>query len=289
MADVNAKQAIAAGWSKPVPVGYTTRDAILYAIGTGANDLPFIYENDEQFSVLPWYPVVLQFKGNEHEFVDFPSQTMADLGGHAEGQPSPAGAVLDGERQLDLLNPLPKAGKGLFMKQRIIAITDKKSGATVETETILFDSAKEYVRLIGGAFYVGVTGFESAGKSNSKKIKLPARQPDKVIEQKTSPDQAQIYRLSGDYNPLHVDPAMAVAFGFKEPILHGLCSFGFSARHVLKAFGNNDPRNFKSIKVRFSSPVMPGETLVTQMWKEGDRILFQTLVKERKKVCMSQC
>ncbi|MGH6908077.1 MAG: SCP2 sterol-binding domain-containing protein, partial [Aestuariivirga sp.] len=108
---------------------------------------------------------------------------------------------------------------------------------------------------------------------------------DAVIEEKTDLNQTLLYRLSGDWNPLHADPAFAKAFGFDKPILHGLCTFGHVGRHVIKAFCDGDGRRFKSIKVRFAESVFPGETLVTRMWKESaTRVVFETKVKERDKV-----
>jgi len=287
MSDVNAEQAIASGWSKAVPARYNRRDVILYALGIGEKDLRFLYENHPEFAALPWYPVIFGFKGDSFDTVGFPSDAMMALRGHVKGGPSPAGAVLDGERFLEVLKPLPPTGT-FQQKSRVIAISDKKTGALFEAEDLITDEkGTPYVRIVSGAFYVGVTGFKSAGNSYSKKYPVPDRAPDKVTEQKTDVQQAVLYRLSGDYNPLHIDPEMAPVFGFKSPILHGLCSFGHSARHVLAAFANNDPSKFKAIKVRFASPVYPGETLVTKMWKEGNRIFFQTEVKERKKVVIS--
>jgi 3-hydroxyacyl-CoA dehydrogenase/3a,7a,12a-trihydroxy-5b-cholest-24-enoyl-CoA hydratase len=294
MSDVNAEKAVQAGWSKPVPVSYNKRDLILYALATGSSDLRYVFENHDNFAALPWYPVVSCFKGTSSDVVSFPSDSMQDLSSHADGLPVPAGAVLDGERYLELINPLPLDGTNLALKGRVLGVFDKQTGATVEQEQILFNTQTnmQYCRIISASFYVGVTGFKSAGTSNSIKLTTPKRSPDAVVEQQTNALSATLYRLSGDYNALHIDPEMAQALGFKAPILHGLCSFGHSARHVLATFGGNDAKNFKAIRVRFSSPVMPGQTLVTKMWKDdqtANRIVFEVSVKETGKICMSNC
>merc|ERR1712032_1717081 len=136
-------------------------------------------------------------------------------------------------------------------------------------------------------FMVGAKGFKDAGVSTAEMVSPPKRAPDQEVEMKTGEFQTHAYRLSGDYNPLHIDPDMAPAMGFKEPILHGLCSLGITCRAALAAYGDNDPENFKALRCRFASPVIPGQTLVVRMWKEGSRVVLQTKVKETGKICIN--
>lgn len=197
--------------------------------------------------------------------------------------------VLDGERYLEVINPLPTSGE-FQMSSKLIGIHKRGSGALVVTESKIFDSEKTYCRIVSGAFCVGAKNFtpESLGESYSENVATPTREPDAVEETPTLENQAHIYRLSGDYNPLHIDPRMAKASGFKEPILHGLCSFGIASRAVVKHFCGGDPNAFKSVKVRFAKPVIPGETLVTSMWKEPNgKIIFEVKSKQDGRVLVN--
>src|SRR5690606_39256504 len=116
----------------------------------------------------------------------------------------------------------------------------------------------------------------------------PERAPDHVTEEVIADSQALLYRLSGDWNPLHADPSFAKAFGFERPILHGLCTFGYATRHVIATYApEGDPRYFRRIDVRFAKTVFPGETIRTEMWKEGQTIIFQVKVKVRDEVVIS--
>eukprot|EP01125_Pyxidicula_operculata_P006349 TRINITY_DN2203_c0_g1_i1.p1 TRINITY_DN2203_c0_g1~~TRINITY_DN2203_c0_g1_i1.p1 ORF type:complete len:292 (-),score=68.20 TRINITY_DN2203_c0_g1_i1:134-1009(-) len=258
-------------------VSYTRRDLILYAIGIGCDELRYVYENESDFAAFPTYPFVLGFKGTDQDVVSFPSPTMAQT--MVVPPLSGTKVVLDGERYLEVVNPLPADGAELTLKSKAIGIHARGKGAIVETETIICDSNKVYIRMISGAFLVGAKGFKDAGKTNSENVVVPKRAPDAVEEAPTLPNQAHIYRLSGDYNPLHIEPSFAEMNGFKQPILHGLCTLGHAAHAVIKHFCNNDPANFKSIKCRFAKPVMPGDTLVTEMWKEGNKVFFVVKVK----------
>lgn len=268
-------------WTDRIPVTYCQRDLALYALGIGSQDLNFIYENDKSFSMFPTYPFVMGFKGDAQEVVQFPSAAMVATNVTPPLKGIKAG--LDGERFIEVLKPLP-AKRGLntfYYKTRLTSVSAKGKGALLEQEAIVEDEAgTPYIRMVSGAFLVGAKFEGSIGKSNSANIKPPAREPDSSVEFQTTTQQAQLYRLSGDYNPLHVDPRAAKMMGFKEPILHGLCSLGIAARAVLATFGGNDASNFAALRVRFAKPVLPGQTLVTKMWLEGTRVHFEVVVKE---------
>ncbi len=270
----------------PLTTSYTERDLALYALGVGAAkdpldqaELKYVYElNGEGFQALPTYAVVPVI----NSIID-----AAKEGKQAPGLNYGFERILHGEQLTSLSKPLPPHAK-LTHKTRIQDIWDKGKNAVVVIATDSYDEKGDAVAhneismvVRGAGGWGGDRG--PAGDANTP----PERAPDATVEQKISEDQALLYRLSGDVNPLHADPGFAKAFGFPRPILHGLCTFGYAARHVIKSFANNDPRFFKSIRARFADSVFPGETLVTEMWKEGNKIIVRAKVKERDKVAIS--
>ena len=159
-------------------------------------------------------------------------------------------------------------------------------GVVLELTTMTKDksSGEPLFKNVFAAFVRGEGGFAKEGdpKAPAPGNDAPARNPDAVIEYPTMRQQAVIYRLSGDKNPLHADPNFAAMGGFDKPILHGLCTFGNVGRAAIEAFAGNDPTKFRSIKVRFAKPVFPGETIVVKMWKESATdVICQASVKER--------
>jgi len=273
--------------SPPIKVAYNQRDLIIYALGIGCEELRFVYENADNFGMFPTYPIVLGFKGDASSVVSFPSPAMG------EGNVTPAlpgtKTGLDGERYIEFLEPLPLDGN-LVLTHRLTSVSPKGKGAAVEQETFITDDkGKKYVHMISGSFLLGSKNFKGAGKSIMPNRSKPDRKPDAEVTYQTNPRQTYLYRLSGDYNPLHIDPTFATMFGFKEPILHGLCSLGFVGRAVLATYCNNEPAALKSLKVRFASPVIPGETLIVSMWREGAFVLIEAAVNRggKKEVVIS--
>ncbi|CAH0522428.1 unnamed protein product [Peronospora belbahrii] len=259
---------------------YNQRDLLLYAVGIGESSLQFTYEFDDNFSAFPLYPVCLPFKGQSQDVVPFPPESILAT---SDSIPNinPA-MILHGEQSVEILRPLNPLGGILTGKAKIISFNDKGKGTLMETQTQFEDEKGPMVKLISGSFIRGLTGYKSKGRKLPPRVQIPKRQPDSHDEFKTSPFQAQIYRLSGDYNSLHIDPEIATTVGFKQPVLHGLCSMGVSSRALYKQFCGGDPKRFKSIRVRFSSPCYPGETIQTSMWQEGNgKVLFQAVARER--------
>jgi len=264
---------------------YDEKDLALYALGVGAgqhgetSDLQYVYENANDFRALPTFGVVPALR------MVF---EMAKKGVAAPGLNYGFDRILHGEQYTELKRPLPPHAK-LTHKAKVKDIFDKGKGAVVVTAITSYDEAgNELVYNELTTFVRGAGGWGGERGPTVEKNVAPDRKPDAVVVEKLSEGQALLYRLSGDINPLHVDPEFAKAFGFTKPILHGLCTFGFAARHVIKEMANNDPRYFKSIQVRFSDSVFPGETLVTEMWKEADgKIIFRCKVQERDRTVIS--
>jgi NAD(P)-dependent dehydrogenase (short-subunit alcohol dehydrogenase family)/acyl dehydratase/putative sterol carrier protein len=263
---------------------YDENDLALYALGVGAardpmdkDELKFVYELGSDFQALPTFGVM--------------PQSSAMLKAAREGKFSLPGMnfgfdrLLHGEQYTEIKGPLPRKAK-LKHVFRFKEAFDKDPNAVVTFAISTQDeNGNELVYNEMTSFVKGAGGW-GGDRGPSAEINVPpAREPDAVIEEKTDPNQTLLYRLSGDWNPLHADPNFAKAFGYDRPILHGLCTFGYVGRHVIKAFCKNDGRLFKSIKVRFAKSVFPGETLITKMWKESaNRIVLETRVKERDEV-----
>ena len=204
---------------------------------------------------------------------------------------------VDYERYMVKVRSLPTGDTRLAMRSRLHGIRQKKRGVVTEEECELFDPATGlvYYRFINAGFLIGGRGVRDAGHSNAVNISPPDRSPDHEVELQVATTAHLIYRLCGDYNPLHVDPAspMVKGGGFTEPILMGLCTLGYASRAVLDTCAGGDPSRFHALKLRFASPVLPGQTLVTSMWHigQGDngsqRVVFVCKVKETGKTVVS--
>mmetsp|Transcript_1112 Transcript_1112/g.1263 ORF Transcript_1112/g.1263 Transcript_1112/m.1263 type:complete len:419 (-) Transcript_1112:62-1318(-) len=268
---------------KPKPVSFNKRDLILYALGVGSSDLKFTYEGDSNFGALPTYSTVLPFKGTSSDIVQF-GASMEFVPGI---EINPAMVVHGGQETEILSYPLPTEGEFLNIGKPI-ALYDKRSGAVLVEEILTVDAKtkKPLFRNVQSTFIRGAGGFGGDKGPNAKGLhKPPNRAPDKSKEYTTNSFQAMLYRLSGDYNPLHADPGFATSVGFPGPILHGLCTYGFCCRAIMESWCDNDVNRFKKIGVRFVSPVMPGDTLITDMWKVSEtKIVFITRVKGGKVV-----
>ncbi|DBA67297.1 TPA: hypothetical protein ACH3X2_001601 [Trebouxia sp. C0005] len=255
---------------------YSFRDVILYALSIGCRrtEREFVYENDGDFATLPSFAVVAVHKA-KLQYQDLLPNFDPRM-------------LLHGEQYVEVFCPLPINGK-FVVKPSLVDIQDKGKAALVITRASIVDPDTSKVYAIND-----VTAFvrNSGGFGRTKPVariaaatavnKPPQRSPDAVIEEQTSPDLAALYRLNADYNPLHIDPAFSSKGGFEVPILHGLCSFGISTKHVMQQYGKGKPNSIKSIKAQFAMYVFPGETLRTEMWQEGpDKVIFQTRVLER--------
>lgn len=268
-------------WPVPeVRQTYSVRDSQLYALAVGLGtdptdlrQLPFVYEQNPQ--ALPTQAVVL----------GYPGFWMKDPGTGVDWV-----RLVHAEQGLTLHRPLPASGE-VIGRTRVIGINDKgpDRGAIVYSRRTLHDAASDQLvaTLDISTFCRGDGGCGGSDAPPMTLTRTPDRTPDAVCELPTLPQQALLYRLCGDLNPLHADPEVARAAGFERPILHGLCTFAVAGHALLRTACDYDPARLTSMNVRFSAPVYPGETLRTEIWREADGIAFHTVAVERSVVVLS--
>jgi acyl dehydratase len=253
---------------------YTEKDAILYALGLGlgqdptsADQLAFVYEKN--LKVLPTFAATLGYPGFWARDLDSGIDWVK---------------LVHGEQALTIHRPLAPRGT-VAGKTRVVDVIDKGAGkgALVLSERTVVDRASGQLvaTLRQTTFCRGDGGFGGPPREAPPPHPLPQRAPDLVCDLPTRPEAALVYRLSGDPNPLHVDPEAAKAAGFPRPILHGLATFGIAGHALLRSLCDYDPARLVGLAGRFSAPVFPGETIRTEIWRDGAVASFRARVVER--------
>lgn len=257
-----------------VEQAYSEKDAILYALGIGLGQDPadpaqlaFVYEQD--LKVLPTFALVLGLSPfllrDANAGIDFVQ-------------------LVHGEESAAFYRPLAPSGR-IVARTRMLDVIDKGAGrgALVVFERVIIDKAtgEKVAALTQTVFCRGDGGFGAEKRNTPPPHAIPGRAPDSICDLPTRPETALIYRLSGDANPLHADPAFARSAGFERPILHGLATFGIVGHAMLKTLCDYDPSRLAKIAGRFSAPVFPGETIRTEIWRDGKAISFRARVVGR--------
>ncbi|KAK4481371.1 hypothetical protein RD792_012258, partial [Penstemon davidsonii] len=270
------------------------RDAALYALGIGAcsrdaiddKELKYVYHQDgqESIEVLPTFAALFSI-GVQAQIANIPG---------FEFDPR---LLLHGQQYIEIYKPLPSSAC-LLNKTTIAGLHDKGKATVLEIEVSSYEKESGVLLCMNRmAIYLrGAGGFSKSSQpysytkypsSQALAYKIPKTQPFAVYEECTQPSQALLYRLSGDYNPLHSDPKFAEIAGFSRPILHGLCTLGYAVRAININICRGQQNMIKNISGRFLLHVYPGETLITEMWLEGSRVMYQVKVKERNRAVLS--
>ncbi|NLS75271.1 3-alpha,7-alpha,12-alpha-trihydroxy-5-beta-cholest-24-enoyl-CoA hydratase [Bradyrhizobium brasilense] len=256
---------------------YTDRDVMLYACGIGMgadpmeeNELAFVNEATatvRPLKVVPTFASVAAWGAEPG--------TSREMG--------LTGVVLDGERDITFHKPLPTAAN-ITADVSILGVYDKgkDTGAVIRLRTVLKDSdGLALATLVSSYFAVADGGFGGPCGAQPKAHDVPSRSPDQVIDIPTRRDQALIYRLCGDRYALHSEPQFARRAGYAQPILHGMCTYGITCRAILQTYAGYEPVAIRRHAARFSAPVVPGDIVTLELWKDGNVISFQAKVKER--------
>jgi acyl dehydratase len=265
-------------------MSWTSKDALLYAVGIGAGraDLPFTTENTQnvQQVVFPTFAVVA-------------GAGTASAGKSAMAQAGSfnSAMLVHGSQAITLHRPIPVEAEAT-VQDRLVAMYDKGKAAVVVTEAeVRLASGEPLWTTRSSLFIRGEGGWGGDRGPSGPQNEPPAGSaPDHEVTLQTSPDQAFVYRLSGDRNPLHTDPSFAALGGFDRPILHGLCTYGFTGRALLRELCGDDVTRFHHVEGRFSSPVLPGDALTVRMWRTGDgAAVFTTSVGDRTVIDQGLC
>jgi len=243
----------------PYEFTYSERDLIIYALGIGftKQNLEYVYEGAKDFKAFPTYGVILPSNAGAEAFLS----TKANFA-----------MVVHGEQRLQIHNPLPKGGT-VQTTATLEGVYDKGSGALI---VMRFDTREKSGAPVCtnwvSAFVRGSGGFGGPAQPKKEVPPIPPKNPDALLDAQTDVNQAALYRMSGDRNPLHIDPAVAKMVGFQEPILHGLCTYGVVCRRFVQEVLKGDSGKVKSYSARFSSPVIPGEKLQVKVWQANPNL-----------------
>lgn len=263
---------------EPVVQAYTARDSMLYALGIGlgtdpldAGALGYVYERAD--SGLQAVPTLVNVLGYTGFWADQPDTGISWR------------KLVHAEQAIELHRPLAAQGR-VIGRNRVVALHDKgadKGALMVQERQVSGAATGEPLATVTQT--VMLRGDGGFGGSHGAPLKPPHVRPeraaDAVCELPTLPQAALIYRLSGDYNPLHADPAVAKAAGFSRPILHGLCTMGVAMHAVLRSLLDYDASRVAAMRVRFTAPVLPGDTLRTELWRDGSAVSLRTTAAER--------
>ncbi|GAA6009669.1 hypothetical protein JCM10207_004148 [Rhodosporidiobolus poonsookiae] len=262
--------------SAPFAASWNQRDLLLYAVGIGAkkDELQFTFEDAPNWQPFPTYPLVLGLKQDKESVANFANARAEPTPGLPKFDPK---KVVHAEQSIEILGELPKeSGKGWTMRKKVVGVKDTGKGLIVDEALELLNPQKQVVvRMISSSYNFGQFNVKGYAKSIAppqpvKAGKPPTRTPDFVFSEKLTDEQAIIYRLSGDYNPLHIDPSVGKGMGFPGVIVHGLCSYGHAARAIVLNAAKGDGSRLQYMSARFTSPVLPGDELETSLWVSQD-------------------
>lgn len=264
-------------------VKLTNTELILYALGIGFQQDPlntdhfkFTYENDGDFQAFATMPSVIAHRQSEN---------VLTIPGFPAFNPM---MLLYGEENLEFYKPIT-ADMKLRVEERVADLSDKGKMTSLTQESLIknAETGELLVKILCSLMIRGVGGYGyKGGAAATIYPDIPKRDPDATLESTSTANQAFLYRLSGDLNPLHVDLDMAALGGFEKPIIHGLCSAGVTARMIYEKYCNGNPQGLAKFSTRFLSHVFPGETYIVEIWKNGNNLVFQTKTKERGKVAV---